>query len=98
MHIRLYCFLFAALISLGSQAQNNGEHCGTMLRLEEKFRRNPALKTIFEKQQQEFNEQASGGNIQISSLRTQSTTATIYIPVVFHIVLTNPTASAPMER
>ena len=92
MHIRLYCFLFAALLSLESQAQNNGEHCGTMLRLEEKFRRNPALKTIFEKQQREFNEQASGGNIQISSLRTQSTTATIYIPVVFHIVLTNPTS------
>ena len=62
------------------------EQCGTIQRLQLKFERNPALKARFEKQREIFNKSV----LQRRTANVQRVSATIYIPVIFHIVLPNP--------
>ena len=64
------------------------EQCGTMQRLQQKFERSPALKARFENQREVFNRSVLQRST--SSDHLQIVTATIYIPVIFHIVLPNP--------
>jgi hypothetical protein len=67
-------------------AQDTIRRCGTVERLEEKFNRNPSLKSRFEQQRLEFNKLMSSPRV--NALRLEG--GIYYIPVVFHIVLTNP--------
>lgn len=85
---------FPALFAQKSRQVIKYEQCATMTRLETKFERNPSLKNIFEQQLRTFNRAADQKNA-----RSQNTggvanakgTATNYtIPVVFHILLPNP--------
>jgi hypothetical protein len=88
----IFSFFWAVLFYCTGYAQKTNrvitEQCGTMQRLQLKFERNPALKARFEKQREIFNRsvlQRSTANDDV-----QRVSATIYIPVIFHIVLPNP--------
>lgn len=63
------------------------EKCGTMQRLQLKLQQNDELRNKFEQQRSQFNQTISQRIAEQPLLRTQST---IYIPVVFHIVMKNP--------
>ncbi|MFL5739042.1 MAG: M43 family zinc metalloprotease [Flavisolibacter sp.] len=87
------CLFLLLIFSLPVFAQKKDksrqEQCGTVNRLDLKFAQNPDLKIKFERQRDLFNLRLS----QVKSEKinaTQRTTATNYIPVVFHIVLSNP--------
>lgn len=71
-----------------AQKQTKALQCATMNRLEKLFERNPQLKTRFEQQRDEFNKAVEEDSYRIS----RQTQTIYYIPVVFHIVTTNPTA------
>lgn len=69
--------------------QNNrmtAEKCGTMQRLELKFQQNAVLKSRFEQKQIQFNRTVSSR----SANNMARLNATVYIPVVFHVVMPNP--------
>jgi hypothetical protein len=83
---------FSLLFAQKKGAAKKQEQCATMDRLEAKFERNPALKTRFTQQLENFNRMMtlkSAKELGVDSV--SNTTGTTYtIPVVFHIVLTNP--------
>ena len=89
------CHRFFLVISLFpffiSFAQNPdrivAEKCGTMQRLQLKLQQNAELKNKFEQERMQFNRMLSQKTTTPPLLRTQGT---IYIPVVFHIVMKNP--------
>ncbi|WP_227990784.1 M43 family zinc metalloprotease [Flavisolibacter ginsenosidimutans] len=87
-------FLLGFLLpfSLPSLAQKASrvsvEQCATMQRLEERLQRNPALRLRFEAEQAAFNKRASEKTAQGKSFAENRTA--VYIPVVFHVVLSNP--------
>jgi hypothetical protein len=56
--------------------------------LENTFKRNPAMKVSFDLQTQNMRQAIKQRKAQLQLLRTQGTT--VYIPIVFHVVLTNP--------
>ncbi|THU36124.1 T9SS type A sorting domain-containing protein [Niastella caeni] len=56
--------------------------------LKNTFKKNPALQARFEAQTQNMRQAINQRKAQLQQLRTEATT--IYIPIVFHIVLTNP--------
>jgi hypothetical protein len=64
------------------------ERCGTLTRLEKIFERDPAGKTKFEEQRDEFN-RAVRERTFLSQVPGR-VTSTYVIPVVFHVVLTDP--------
>src|SRR5882724_10019797 len=66
-------------------AQRN---CGTMELLQNKFKKNPALKTFFEKKQRDLSDFIQQRLKNKAFEKTLATPAVI--PVVFHIVMPNP--------
>ena len=90
-----FCHRFFSVILMFSFftafAQNSNrsvvEKCGTMQRLQLKLQQNAILKNKFEQARLQFNQTVSQKITTPFLLRTQ---ATIYIPVVFHIVMKNP--------
>src|SRR6266542_460753 len=90
-------FLFVALAFLNTPifAQNKNktaqEKCGTMQRLAIKFESSAVFKRRFEQKRNEFNKAVKSGYYKF--LKNNNRIETIYtIPVVFHIVLKNPSA------
>jgi hypothetical protein len=86
-----YILLIIVLISYASlttQAQQKEavERCGTLAAQASAFKRNPALKVQFEKSLQQLKQITDRKAVQ-PALREDA--ATVYIPVVFHIVMTN---------
>jgi hypothetical protein len=83
--------LFLLFISSCLFAQKNSrlliEQCGTVQRLQDRLERHPELKERFETDRERFNRSLSNNSVSIRSLTTD---ATVYIPVVFHVVLPNP--------
>lgn len=79
---------FLLCFSLAAQKTQRvvSEKCGTMQHLEQSLQNNAALRERFEQKRIQFNK--------IASARAQNPAAnriaTVYIPVVFHIVLPNP--------
>jgi hypothetical protein len=83
----LFFILLLCSASVGVFSQDSIlRRCGTVERLEEKFNRNPSLRSRFEKQRLEFNNLVYAQRA--SGLRLEG--GIYYIPVVFHIVLNNP--------
>lgn len=81
-------FLVAATAMAQTSQRVAADRCATMPRLEQRLQRDPQLRTRFNNQQREFlryvsQQTARAGN----PLRTE---ATITIPVVFHILMPNP--------
>jgi hypothetical protein len=94
-HRKFTCFAAILFFASSLMAQKNirtvKEKCGTVQRLELKFERDPSLKAKFEEQRQRFNRTLGQSKLQTSVNRmATTTTAIINIPVVFHIVMTNP--------
>jgi hypothetical protein len=90
MNRRPVLTFFSLLLFLSVYAQQTkrtiNEKCGTMQRLEENLQKSAVLRQRFEQKRIEFNK--------VASVRSQNKEAgvlsTIYIPVVFHVVLPNP--------
>ncbi|WP_301923123.1 M43 family zinc metalloprotease [Ferruginibacter sp.] len=94
------CFLlvngiFSGLIAQKKLQNVKQEQCATMVRLEDKFKQNPGLKASFTRQLESFNRtladkiQTQQRNAGSAGINSPATTYTI--PIVFHIVLPNPT-------
>lgn len=82
---------FSAIVAQKNKQLPKQEQCATMVRLEEKFKRNPGLKERFNQQLNSFNRVVAGKAAkQQASPNGDKPLATYTIPVVFHIVLTNP--------
>jgi hypothetical protein len=81
-------FSLLLFISLAAQQNNRtvNQKCGTMQRLEENLQKNAVLRERFEQKRIQFNRIASSRSLDPRASRI----ATVYIPVVFHIVLPNP--------
>ena len=84
-------FLIAFCVSAHAQvdlpvAMNR---CGTVERLENKFTRNPTMRSRFEFERARFNALISEQSLEKQPI-DQKTTNTFVIPVVFHIVHNNP--------
>lgn len=78
---------FACILSLTTlKAQ---EKCGTMPVMENTFKKNPALKLSYELQIRNIRQAAQERKVRQQELRVEA--ATMYVPVVFHVVLTNQT-------
>jgi hypothetical protein len=90
-----FFMLMGSILSVEAQEQSpeKFDKCGTMLRLEAKFDRNPAFKSRFEAQRSSFNT-AMRQVIENRSTQPQnngeSNRTLGTIPVIFHIVLPNP--------
>lgn len=69
-------------------AQEKVRQCGTMQVLEHAFESKPSLKATFQKQTVEFQRSVNKRQTTGPALRIEGNV--IYVPVVFHIVLTNP--------
>jgi hypothetical protein len=81
--------MFGSVTWLQAQTVVAGDRCGTMQALESTFKRDPAARARFVQQQQEITRMANERKAQAQTLRVEGTATTFYIPVVFHIVLTN---------
>jgi hypothetical protein len=87
-----------SLVTLTASAQNsnstNTDRCGTMQLLEQRFKSNPELKIKFEQRRIEFNKAFREDKYKLangaSTLRGADTRTIYNIPIVFHIVLSNP--------
>ena len=79
----VFCVISLTVFNLGAQ-----QRCGTMPLLEKRFQRNPSLRTIFAKRETEIREMVQQRLKNKALLRVE---ATINIPIVFHIVMQNPT-------
>src|SRR5687767_3793863 len=80
-------FMLGGVTWLKAQESVAFKRCGSMEVLEQQFTRNPALRTRFEKQKQQLR-QAVLQRKATQNLRVQADT--VYIPIVFHIVMQNP--------
>jgi hypothetical protein len=85
--ILLILFSYCPFLVQAQQKQAVGR-CGTMAAQEGAFKRNPALKASFEKSVDAIQRAAATRQTAPSAQREEA--GTLYIPVVFHIVLTNP--------
>ncbi|MBL7763449.1 MAG: T9SS type A sorting domain-containing protein [Chitinophagaceae bacterium] len=83
--IRFLIIFLVCVASLGVHAQ---DRCGTMPLLQKKFERNPSLKTAFDKKEIEL-KSAILQRIQ-KNKANRELAGSIVIPVVFHIVMQNP--------
>lgn len=89
MRKNLQCLAVCFVCILGGIANARAqERCGSMEVLNTAFKKNPALKASFDLQSQNLLQAIKERKAQLQLLRTESTT--VYIPIVFHIVLTNP--------
>lgn len=79
---------FPFFLSLAGQQSGRtvSEKCGTMQRLEKKLQQNAVLRKRFEQKKIEFNRTVFSRSLNLNTRLN----ATIYIPVVFHIVMNNP--------
>jgi len=68
------------------------DRCGTMQNLEIKWQANPQLKQQFETERTRFNTALREGMYRLSAIQQQQNgnRTALVVPVVFHIVLTNP--------
>jgi hypothetical protein len=82
----LFCFVSSFAMYAQKANRITSEQCGTMQRLENKFKQNPLLKTRFEIERGRFNSLMTERNAEVIERATTVQT----IPVVFHIVLNNP--------
>lgn len=93
MFTRLVLIRIAVLLSpmflKAQDLKTTREHCGTMQRLALKFARNPQAKAAFEQDNRAFTNGLKASQLRQSSSDSDSKVALI-IPVVFHIVTTNP--------
>lgn len=82
-------------VSVTAQQKNRtaNEKCATMPRLEENLQKNAVLRERFEQKRIEFNRVASSRSIN----KTARLGTTVYIPVVFHVVLPNPNIVSDAE-
>lgn len=78
---------FVCMLS-GITAINAQERCGSMQVLENTFKKNPGLQARFETQTLNMRKAVNERKARLQMLRTEGTP--VYIPIVFHIVLTNP--------
>ena len=85
LHGLLACFVFMVGSMTSVMAQ---DRCGSMTLMENTFKRNPSLKSQFDLQTKSIREAALQRKAQLQLLRVEGTT--VYIPVIFHIVLRNP--------
>lgn len=89
---KLYYLVILLLHAAGSMAQTTErvieERCGTMQRLQERLERDPALRTRFEEQRNSFNRMVQERTAAAGNANREAAVYTI--PVVFHIVLPNP--------
>jgi len=93
-YIKPVClYLFCTVIAGRVFGQDNGrsfpERCGTMQTLEIKLQANPQLRKKFEDQRNRFNAAVREGINRLSDLQNGNRTM-ITVPVVFHVVHTNP--------
>ncbi len=92
--ILLFSLHFNNLFAQKNKLVQKQEQCATMDNLATAFKKNPALKTRFNKQLEEFNRTMSQRSAKQTGtdreLGTTGATAVYTIPVVFHIVLNNP--------
>jgi hypothetical protein len=89
MRKNLQCLVVCFVCMLGCIANINAqERCGTIQVLENNFKKNPGLKTRFEAQTQNMRKAINERKARMQMLRTEGTP--VYIPIVFHIVLNNP--------
>ncbi|HKZ67438.1 MAG TPA: M43 family zinc metalloprotease [Chitinophagaceae bacterium] len=86
-----FCVL-TAVHNISGQAQRQvpEERCATMQVLEERVRKNPQLKIRMEQQRDEFNKAVKDGFYKLRG--NDQAAETITIPVIFHIVMTNPSS------
>lgn len=84
----LTALLFLLCTSLAAQNNRSADKnkCGTVPHLDQKLQQNAVLKARFEQKKIEFNKIVSSR----SANKTARLNATVYIPVVFHIVMANP--------
>ena len=78
------CFVFLLAALTPSKAQ---DRCGSMEVLTTNFKKNPALKLKFEAEKQRIKQEIFNRKLNAQQARVEGTT--IYIPIVFHIVLQN---------
>jgi hypothetical protein len=89
MRKNLQCLVACFVSLLGSMvAAKAQDRCGSMPVLENTFKRNPTLKLQYDLQTQSIRRAALQRKALSQQLRIEGATA--YIPIVFHIVLTNP--------
>ena len=89
MRKNLLCLVACFVSLLGSMiAARAQDRCGSMPVLENTFKRNPTLKLQYDLQTQSIRRASLQRKALSQQLRIEGTTA--YIPIVFHIVLTNP--------
>lgn len=74
-------------LSLQATAQQHPDRCGTMQLLESTLSNNPMLKQQFNNNLLQLQQEVSR---RIAQPNARANAATVYIPVVFHIVMTNP--------
>src|SRR5262249_37609696 len=84
----LSVFVLANTNCLLAQEKALVRPCGTMQVLEHAFENNPLLKATFQQQTVEFKQSVNKRKTTDPSFRIEGNV--IYIPVVFHVVLTNP--------
>ncbi len=85
----LFCTFFTGIIYGQDNGRTFPDRCGTMQTLEAKLQANPRLRTQFEDQRNRFNTTIRDGMKRLSDLENGNRTM-ITVPVVFHVVLTNP--------
>jgi hypothetical protein len=82
--------IFSLLLFLSVTAQQNTrtvhEKCGTMIRLQQRLQEDALFRARFEQKKIEFNKMVSDRSFNKSGRLG----GTVYIPIVFHIVLPNP--------
>ncbi|MEO5682130.1 MAG: M43 family zinc metalloprotease [Chitinophagaceae bacterium] len=91
------CFIILSVIFAGivygqKNAKTIPEQCGTMQTLAVKLERNPQLKKQFEEERNRFNTVLRHGADRLAAGQAQQNgnRSALVVPVVFHIVLTNP--------
>src|SRR5689334_16724320 len=79
------CFAYLLVSLTATRAQ---DRCGSMEVLTNTLKNNPSLKAKFEAQKIRLKQAIIDRKLQLKQARVEA--ATVYIPIVFHIVLQNP--------
>ena len=84
--------LYTGLANGQQTAKIATEQCGTMQTLEQKLKASPQLRKQFEAERARFNKAVQEGIYRLSATQQQQNgnRTALIVPVVFHIVLTNP--------
>ncbi|MCW3112444.1 MAG: type sorting protein [Segetibacter sp.] len=93
LRISFHLVLLVLLPAFISAQQTNRvvqEQCATMERLQLKFARNPTLKAKFEQERTSFTKGVKAASFRQSGNNNSGERSAYLIPVVFHIVSTNP--------